>query len=765
MRYDSIIGWLLTKEEYVRAGFSTDQYNKERQRGNIATISRSCKNVKAEIIFKDLPERIKSVLMQKFINLGDDHQQYMAESAAAGMEMTEMAIAVTAQSININVQFVVKELSNYIEKNYHQYLSYYIENSNNGERRLNSVIGYAKICALAIWLHGMVMKIMQNHTEKRDQNRMLSSLRANVMSVIETINFSVKVPNNDIRFAQWLENVVFQLNQGKPVTEVVKFKREGNANTRKLDNHQGNWIVSMYVLGNSMSIQEIYDRMVEVGRFKNWWRNKETGDYEPVVYGTVYCWIKQHYNQLQIERTDAISYYNRFVAQTTREYPKKRNECWGIDGTAHNENVFYKGQVKQYMYAIKIYDYASCYLIHNEITIGMDESAFRVIEAVKGAVKAAGYLPAYLQCDRGPGYEALKKFCAEVGITIFPAGSGRARSKVIESLIGQFEGGVKFEKGWSGMNRTAQGLNSHPSDAYFKKGKSNARSLEMASRDLRTRLTDQWNNHIIKTRGGEKYDKTPAELWNSLESETCPLPYTELSMLAGAKHTVKMSIAGAEVQHENIKYLYFPQIDTEEQRIKADKILASIPLYQKESSLCDLYILSYGKPAPVFCQKRYMGTWTLKSKAPYLAGHHHNTETLVNMNDLQKKQIASAKNFCKESTDRIKNGPDAQLFEQMGSTAYVGRTRITGKYDKAEFNASEVMEKALIDTPDPVTELKNELESVTTVPQFKQLVDPDDGEIYLIPINILPHEKTNVSSAVAVQGKTELTQGKQRLEK
>ena len=732
MRYDSLIGWVLTKEEYIKAGFTENSYKNGLRREQIHTVARACKGRQAEIIFKNLPPRIKQILMQKFINLGADHEQYMIEGEIAGLELTEMAINVTAQSIEINVPFIVKELSNFIEKNYHQYLSHYIENETLVGKSIN---GYAKICSLATWLHGMVMKIMHNYPEQRDQNRMLRSLRANVLNVIDTINFGVKVPNNDIRFNQWLENIVFQLNQGKQITEVIKLKREGNTNTCKLTTHQQNWIESLYILGNAMSLQEIYDRMVEVGRFKNWWRNKVTGDYEPVVYGTIRNWIVKNSNQLQFARTDSINYRNRYVSQITRQYPTKKNECWGIDGTAHNENVFYKGQAKQYLYAIKIYDYASSFLIHNEITIGMDESAFRVIEALKGAIKAAGYLPAYLQCDRGPGYQGLKAFCEGIGITIFPAGTGRARAKVIESLIGQFDGGVKFEKGWSGMNRTAQGLNAHPSDEYFKKGKANARSLEMASRDLRTRLTDQWNNHIIKTRGGETYDKTPAELWNTLESETCRLPYTELAMLSGFKHTVKLNIDGLEVQHDGMKYLYFPQIDTEQQRIKADEVLASIPLYKKESSECDLYILNYGQPCPVFYKKRYVGTWTLKSKVPYLAGHHHKTDDLNKFRDLQNKQEENASKKCKEGIGRIMNGPDAQLLEQMGSTAYVGRTRITGKYDKAEFNASEIMEKAGTDTADPVNSLKSELEFKEIT--YKLLVDPDTGENYKIQLKNL----------------------------
>ena len=731
MRYDSIIGWLLTKEEYIAAGYTDRQFRKGREKGYIQTVNHACRTRRAEIIFKDLPPQIKSVLMQKFINLGSDHQAYMTESAAAGMEMTKTAIAVTAQSIEINTPFIVNELNAYIEKNHHKYLSYYIENETMMNR---SVKGYAKICALATWLHDMVMTIMRNHPDQRDQNRMLRSLRSNVLSVIETIPFEIKVPTNDIRFSQWLETVVYEMNQGKQVTEVIKVKREGNTNPGRLLPVQQNWIEALYIFGNVMSIQEITDRVIEAGRFKNWWRNKETGDYEPPVYGTIRNWIIKQNNQLQFKRTDAINYRNRYVAQITREYPVRKNECWGIDGTAHNENVFYKGQAKQYLYAIKIYDYASCYLIHNEITIGMDESAFRVIEAVKGAIKAAGYLPAYLQCDRGPGYEGLKKFCDEIGVICFPAGTGRARAKVIEALIGQFDGGVKFEKGWSGMNRTAHGLNAHPGDEYFKKGKSSARSLEMASRDLRTRLTDQWNNHIIKTRGGEKYDKTPGELWNALESETCPLPYTELSMLTGTKHTVKLNIDGLEVQHEGMKYLYFMQIDTEAQRIKADQVLASIPLYKNEASQCDLYILHYGQPAPVFYRKRYIGTWTLKSKVPYLAGHHHSTDELKKFNALQKIQEDNAKIKCKGTMDKMMNGPDAELFEQLATTAYVGRTRITGKYDKAEFNASEMMEKAGIETPDPVNTLKNELEPVSQ-PQLKRLVDPDTGEEYYVTLN------------------------------
>ena len=70
----------------------------------------------------------------------------------------------------------------------------------------------------------------------------------------------------------------------------------------------------------------------------------------------------------------------------------------------------------------------------------------------------------------------------------------------------------------------------------------------------------------------------------------------------------------------------------------------------------------------------------------------------------------------------------------MATSSYVGRTRVTGRYEKAEFNASEVMDKAGINTPDPVNELKSELES-SREPQYKEYVDPDTGEIKKLRIN------------------------------
>jgi hypothetical protein len=734
MRIDPKYGWLLTKEEFAQAGYDDYDYHNGRHRGYIKVLKRACKGRKTEIIFRDLPDRMKSLLKQKLVFLSEEHQKAMIEAKIAGAEITEFAIEVTAKTLEVNAEYIEQEVKDYISKNFHQYLPYYIE---HGTIIGKNAMAYARICALAKWIQLMVNKIASENPKQRDFNRRMRSFRANLITVIDSsITLEVKIPTNDIRFAQWMEMILLKLNRGDRVEEVIEIKRKGNQNCSKLNREQQLWIASLYINGNAMTIMDVYDRIFEAGRSKGWWRDEESGIYEPPTYGTIYNYIKANHNQFVLGRTDTSNFWNKIVCQASREYPKKINECWGIDGTAHNENVFYKGKVKQFLYAIKVYDYASCRLLHTSTTICMDESSEKVIDALKGAIKDVGYMPGVLQSDRGPGSEGLKRFCEEQGIKFLPAGHGRARAKVIEHLIGQFDESLKFEKGWSGQNRTASGANSHPSEEYYKKGKGSARSAEIASHDLRTRLSDNWNNHIIKELEGSPCNMTPMELWAEKESDTPMLSIIELAHLTGTKHTIALTPDGIEIQNKGHKYIYFPKIDTEEQREKANQVLARIPIGKKESSQVDIYILDYGKEAPVFHINKFIGIWTLKKKVPYLATFRRDTEEYNKMNALQKLQVKSATELIAGIKNDIKNDPDIELFETLATTSYVGRTRTTGKYDKAELNASEIMEKAGEQIPDPVASLEQEVNSEQNT-NTKRLVDPDTGEIHFIPIKNL----------------------------
>ena len=729
MNYDPVYGWVLTKEEYISAGFTKHQYDHGRTRGQIKTIGRSCRGRNAQIIFKELSEPVKNLIKQKLNLISEEQAMHMLDAKMMGADMTEFAIEVTAQSIKINTPYIIEELKAYINSNFHKYTPHYLKLGISG----NSVLGYSKICALGTWIYNISMNIMATHQEKRDQNRAMRSLRSNLLTAVDSMDpFEVKIPTNDLRFAAWMEEIINKMNQGIPIEEIVEIKRKGNQNTSRLTHEQELFIASFYIFGNSLSIQQIYDKVVEIGRGSGWWRNKETNAYEPVSYGTIRNYILSNENSFAYSRQDPARFFNDRVAQFTRLYPVKINQGWGIDGTAHNENVFYKGKVKQFVYAIRVYDYASFRLLNTEITIGVNEPSELLIQAIKGAIKASGYLPAIIQCDKGPGYKGLEEYCNTVGIHLLPAGVGRARSKVIEPLIGQFDYLIgKFVKGWSGGNRTAMGPNAHPSEDYYKKGKSSARSAEIASQELRGALTDEWNHHIISEREGKPCGKTPAELWNERESETPQLPYLEMCRLIGNKHTIKLTNEGLKIQKDNYEYLYFPPINTDQERILADDIFAKIPRNKKESSKLDLIILDYGKPAPVYQGTKFLGVWDLKKRVPYFATFDKNTDEYNKMQALQRLQIDNARNMINGIKTEMEHHPGTELFKAIAQQSLTGKKRVTGQLDKEELNASEIMYKAGINTPDPVETFNNEINQ----PELRRVVDPETGEVFFIPMN------------------------------
>ena len=732
MRYDVQYEWLLSKDEFLQAGYDDEAYKSGRKRGHIHVLARACKGKPIEIIFKDLPQRMKSLIKQKFVNLNEQVAQTMLEGKMMGLEMTEIAIENTAASLVTNAPFIKEELEGYIQVNFSNYVHYYLQLGISGK----SVLGYSKICAFATWIHGVVKKIMIEHEEKRDQNRLLRSFRANLLEVINDMPpFEVKIPTNEFRFGQWVDQVITRLNQGELIEEIIELKRKGNTNTTKLTSEQEKYIASLYITGNSMTVMQVHDKMVEYGRTAGWWRTD--GEYKPVSYGTIRNYIIANENRLSYSRQDPTRYFNDRVAQFIRELPKKINQGWGIDGTAHNENVFYRGNVKQYLYAIRIHDYASTRLLDTTINIGVSEPASLLVEALKSAIRRCGYKPAILQCDKGPGKEGLDVFCKENGILLIPAGAGRARSKMIEPLIGMMDNLIlRFNPGWSGMNRTAQGANSHPSDEYFKKGKATARSVEAAAEDLRTRCMDEWNSRIIETREGQPCLKTPAELWNEMESETPQLQLLELARITAIRHTVKLTNEGLTVRNKNQEYIYFPPINTEEQRIIADEIFSSIPRNKQEGSQCEIQILEYGKPAPVFKGIKYLGTWEIKKRIPMFAAFNKDTEEYNKMSALQRLQITNAREQVNEIKAFTNNMPDSEGFRELASTPLTGKKRVTGIYDKAELNAGEIMDKAGIPTVDPVAAFNEEVNPQVNC-EYKTLVDPDTGEQYVIPINKL----------------------------
>ncbi|MDD2965459.1 MAG: transposase family protein [Bacteroidales bacterium] len=729
MRYDSTHGWLVTKADLKKAGFDDVELRNEIRNDKKSAIksitSRACRNRPLEFVVKDMPANYQLVLQQHFMELGERHEETMVRAHAMGANITRVAVEVTAQTLLVNQQYVVEELRGYIESNYNQYTPWYLMAGLNGK----SVIGYSKICALAQWAYNMVAMIEAEQPTERDRNRLMRSLRANLITALETgkVQMEVKVPTNDIRFSQWLDMVIMGMKAGKRLEEIIAIKRKGNVNPARLTDEQQKIVENLYIFGNAMPVQHILDKLTELGRLKGWWM--ESGEYKPVSYNTIRNHIKEHENRLELARASQISYFNNKVVQFSRYYPVNINYGWGIDGTAHNENVEHKGYVGQAMYAIKVFDYASMRLLTVATAAGGKEPAELVINTVKEAIRITGYKPYILQSDQGPAYQGLKAWCEEVGIHLLPAGVGRSRSKVVEALIGHVDNAItRYLQGFSGMNRTASGPNSRVSDAYFTRGKATARSLGQASEWVRKESVELWNTHIIQELEGQPCGKTPHELWKEKKSETAKLPFLEIARLAAVKnHTVRLNNDGAEIQNNGHKYTYFPLIGTPEQQAHADEVFARIPRGDREGSQVTIQIVEYGKKAPVYYKNQFLGIWEQVKRVPYFATFEGDTADYNNMRALQNLQIDNARKKVEETRQALRNHPDEEKIIELASTPLTGRRRLSGQYDKEDLNAFEM---GACDNVEPEAIAVDKVE-------YKTLVDPDTGETYYIPINNL----------------------------
>lgn len=707
MVHDPILGLIITHDEWRRLGLTEAQYRYLKRKGKLKS-TRACKGKAAQIVVSSLPESYQNIIKQRMVQLQHDHQSLNVDAKLHGVRLTEAAVQVTANTLMVNATYITSELRNYITQNHGQYIPHYVTHYKLSK---SSVIGYAKLCALVSWVYNIANTIRNSFSDK-EYSRQMRSIKANLAEALKHLDgeLEVKLPTSK-RLNTWVGMVLKRLAAGEEVTDIVTPKRHKNTNARVIDAQQQLAIEKLYSDPAALSINEIYHKLIEMGRLMGWWRNA-AGNYTPPTYETIRRYIVRSKNILNITRSSRQNFANSIVPTINRKYPTQKNMVWGIDGTAQNEYVHHKGKVRQYAYAITVYDYATFRLLNIGITLGPNETAEVLIHTLQGAIRQAGYKPYMLQCDHGPGYNGLKQWCEANGIRVMAAGLGIARSKPIELLIGLKDRLVdRFNVSWSGGNRTARGSNSQPGEQYVKEGQRRARDYSVAKANIAREVMEQWNHYVIETREGEPCGKTPTELWNELQSYTPALDYLQLSMLCGVKHTVKLTIDGLRVQHGGKKYLYFPPLETDYDLDIAYRVFAEVPRNgHRQGSQLDIYILDYGKPAPVFNGNTYYGMWQLKPRADMFASITKNTTNYNKLRAFQQLFIERAKEHVSRVESEAAIQPYAPVLEELKQQPLTGRKRVVPLLDKGALNADEIMSKSGNDElPDALEVLESEL--------------------------------------------------------
>ena len=734
MKNDPILGWIITYNEWLNLGLTKRRYEYLKNKNNLkTTIPRASKGKPVGIVVSSLPEKYQNIIKQRMVQLQHDHQSLMVDAKLQGEQLAEAAVQVTANTLMVNAPFIVNDLRGYIAKNHGQYIPHYVTHYNLSK---SSVIGYAKLCALVSWVYGIATTIRNSFSDDKDYGRQMRSFKANLAEALQYIDgeLEVKLPISN-RLNEWVDMVLKRLSAGEEVTTVVIPKRCKNTNARIIDVQQQLAIEKLYADPAALSINEIYNKLIEMGRLMGWWRNA-AGSYNPPSYETIRRYIVQRKNILKLSRSSLQNFVNSTVPTINRKYPTQKNMVWGIDGTAQNEYVRHKGKVRQYAYAITVYDYATFRLLNTGITLGPNETAEVLIDALKGAIREAGYKPYMLQCDHGPGYNGLKQWCEANGIRVMAAGLGIARAKPVELLIGLKDRLVdRFNASWSGGNRTARGSNSQPGEQYVKDGQRRARDFSVAKANIAREVMEQWNHYVIETREGKPCGKTPTELWNELDSYTPALDNLQLAMLCGVKHTVKLTIDGLTVQHGGQKYLYFPPLETDADLDTAYRVFSEVPRSgHRQGSQLDIYILDYGKPAPVFKGNAYYGMWQLKPRVDMFATITKNTTDYNKLRAFQKLFIEKAKEHISQVESEAAVQPYAPVLDNLKQQPLTGRKRVVPLLDKGALNADEIMSKSgHDDLPDGLEVLESELaetsQTTETSDDVRQYVNVYTGEI------------------------------------
>lgn len=708
---DDVRGQLVSKDALIKGGIFTEvSYRSQKSRRRLEEI---VLNQGRWVLLDSLTDVTRRKVRAAFATLTSGYEQQLLAVDAVGEDCTPLAVEFTADSLVISEPFVRATIESYMRTHYSAFSWAYLDAGLSAE----SVKGYAKQCALVEWIYNFIQDIKHREADPKRLRLLLRSFRVNLLTAMANIVLEVKIPLSETRFNAWLDGILSAMDAGKKPEELIKIKRAANRNGGKVTDEQFKIAVSFYLNGVNMSVQQVYNKWLAYGRRAGWWSD---GEFNPPTEGRLYQLLKPIKNAAALEKTDDIQYMLHKTPAVSRDLPTQKNLVWEIDGTAHNENAEYKRKVKQHVYVIKVLDAATMRMVGVAPLIGVREPFWALKEAILMGIRETGYKPSIIHCDRGPAFRELEAWGEENGIKIYPSNVGNARAKLIESSFNQFDNAItRYLKGYSGQNRTTRGINSRASEKRETAGKRTARSASIIMQWLKNEGLHAWNEHVIETLEGKPCGKTPYELWAEKESATPKLDRINLCTLCGTPHRVKFTINGLTLAHEGIEYVYFPAIETPEQRAAAAELFNRIPLDDRTSAANRMtaYVLEGGEPAAVFDNDgAYVGMWGLKTRVGYI----DESGELGKFMALSYRVKEQAKAFNEEIKQTIERHDDRDAIEMLGEEMLTGRRRVfAGRYDKSALLEEEIEEKA-----------SEELELHKSTPEYREYVDPDTGEIY-----------------------------------
>lgn len=598
------------------------------------------RNAKKLILVDSLPEKEKQAILSRFQGNIKTLEQGLESGLKTNpnLEVTEIITEATANIVQIGERFVSAEYISYIDKHYKDHIDYFV----NYQIKFQHTARYARTCALIqkIWDDCSALGNISQDIKAFKRIR-----RAFVLNLTQLLSnnkeLNVIVPKSDYRMTEWMDQVLNALNTPTSVYELVGVKNSGNDNNLRFTDEQKKIAQSIFNRGNVPSITSIYDKLVEMGKERNWWI--KDGEYKPISIGTLCNFFQPKKNISEYGRKGNMDFINNTVPSIQRKMPEFINEVWSMDGSPIDILVFYKGKARQVLNSYRVFDVGSQKWIGTSTWLESGEPEEKVMEALLNAFSNTGVLPRAIQMDRGGGFAAVKRFCEAHGVIFFPANTGLARAKIAESLIGRFGKILKKRNDWAGQNREALGENSQISPEQYKEAQKSAQSYEQVSHWLRTIGMDEWNNTIIKKLERKTCDKSPNQLYTEKPCRGKELDEITKLSLIGRAHTVKLSIDGLTVQNNLTQYTYFPDVCSEDGRDRGMTLYLNTPLNNHPvTGKLTLYFEDYGSEwayvfnKPIDKGGKFQDKWRMKTSPAYLASLNNDTALLKYYRDFQE---------------------------------------------------------------------------------------------------------------------------------
>ena len=646
-------------------------------------------------------------------------------------EIVAAATQITANTLLHNTASLKGALKKYMEMEYRRYLESYLLQGHV----LKTAQRCARSCAWVVFVMEQEAFIEQQASTSCEEKRLSRALHMNLHDVLCTTTLGVQIPASQRRYLSWWQGVKEQRLAKKEVQHIINPLRLRCKEASKLTPEVKKYLDHMYAEGPSLPIKQIYALMLERGKEAGWFISAQ--GYKPPVYSSISKYLQTRQGALVLSRGGESQLYSSYLPTISRQFPTQKNAVWGADGTAHNVLVKYNGRIRQCVWAIYLFDYATGKLLacapwNTAQKTGKGESATQYIDALSEAIRHIGYAPELLQLDHGPALNEVTAWCKGRGIQVVPAGIKNARAKLVEGLLGRLQNLLtRHCPAWSGMNLTTKADSSKPSATGMKQAAQQAQTAAATMAWLRFEQLELHNQLPFTCWDGKKCDKTPDELWTQLRSATHPLSALEKARLAGHKHVITFTKSGLTVQHAGEMYTYFPDVSSDTKRKKAISFFSELQPNSPEKNKRTLYITDYAAGAYVFTKDwdhegNCLGYWPLKKKVPFVVGANTAAADRTHFSNMRKLQ-KDTKIHLQAASTAAKEDPHPHPHAPADEWA---------PFNKARLQAEEETHKAEhLDIPNKDIPNKDNLDEEIAAHQAAHLqkrIHPHTGVVYYV---------------------------------